>query len=239
LDLGIRKTGISLGNSREWRGLRLHLLDAHVERIDGVNLIFASFTTNLSARYRGLHVTVLGANLRSISGVGLSPGGAEAVGHLSGVNIGGLAEVVNAEKNLDRGRIRGLTLASLCVLSTGTMSGISGALGLVAAEGPLSGVAVAGLAGGSDSTVTGVIVTGIWSEAKGLYGAGLSGVGVHATDLRGLGVAPYVQANRATGVMIAILIRADELNGVELGVLNYAGNNRGWRRWLPVLNAHF
>jgi len=32
---------------------------------------------------------------------------------------------------------------------------------------------------------------------------------------------------------------ARALNGIQLGVLNYARNNRGILKLLPVLNAHF
>ena len=41
------------------------------------------------------------------------------------------------------------------------------------------------------------------------------------------------------GLAIGILNYARSLNGVQLGLLNYAGNNRPGLRWLPFVNAHF
>lgn len=40
LDIGIDSVGISIGNSPRWTGLRLNLRDAHVRRVDGINITF-------------------------------------------------------------------------------------------------------------------------------------------------------------------------------------------------------
>ncbi len=49
--------------------------------------------------------------------------------------------------------------------------------------------------------------------------------------------------NRTTveghGLFLGIFNYCAELHGVQLGLLNYAGNNSGWKKWLPLLNAHF
>lgn len=205
LDLGIGNTGISVGNSHTWRGLRLNLIDGNVNRI---------------------------------SGVSISAGGTQAVEGLSGVNIGGIAEVADAPGHGDHGSIRGVTFGGIAVVSSGSVSGLSASFGGVFAGGPLSGVAVAGVFG-AGGRVTGIVVSGIVSEAGALRGAGLAGWEVHAADLRGVGVASYVHAERAAGLVIAIFNRVETLEGLEVGVLNHAGNNHGWRRWLPLLNAHF
>ena len=39
--------------------------------------------------------------------------------------------------------------------------------------------------------------------------------------------------------MIGVFNRADNLHGVQIGVLNYAGNNPSGLKWLPGINVHF
>ena len=41
------------------------------------------------------------------------------------------------------------------------------------------------------------------------------------------------------GLTIGIFNKAEELEGIQIGLLNHAGNNRGMLRWLPLINAHF
>jgi hypothetical protein len=41
-----------------------------------------------------------------------------------------------------------------------------------------------------------------------------------------------------TGLSIAVFNYAEELNGVQIGVLNIAGNNESGFQILPILNAH-
>ena len=40
------------------------------------------------------------------------------------------------------------------------------------------------------------------------------------------------------GLAIGVFNTADELHGIQIGVLNRARNNRPPFRWLPVVNAH-
>jgi hypothetical protein len=56
----------------------------------------------------------------------------------------------------------------------------------------------------------------------------------------GIGVAPYTEVRGVQrGITIGLFNRAEELHGIQIGLLNYAGNNSGIFRWLPILNAHF
>jgi len=40
------------------------------------------------------------------------------------------------------------------------------------------------------------------------------------------------------GLTIGLLNTTPELHGVQLGLLNHAGNNPPLLRWLPVVNLH-
>jgi hypothetical protein len=59
-------------------------------------------------------------------------------------------------------------------------------------------------------------------------------------DLSGVAIGGY---NRVEGVQrgltIGIFNWARELRGVQIGLLNYAGNNEPPFRLVPILNAHF
>ena len=58
--------------------------------------------------------------------------------------------------------------------------------------------------------------------------------------MQGVTIAGY---NRIEGVQrglaIGLFNSAKELHGIQIGLLNHAGNNRGIARWLPIVNAHF
>jgi hypothetical protein len=59
-------------------------------------------------------------------------------------------------------------------------------------------------------------------------------------ELRGLAVAGYNRVRRQQyGLTIGIYNRARTLHGVQIGLLNYAGNNRPGLRYLPFINLHF
>ena len=52
-------------------------------------------------------------------------------------------------------------------------------------------------------------------------------------------MAGYVRARgEMKGLSIALVNIAKDLNGVQLGLFNYAGNNSKWLRLLPLLNVH-
>jgi hypothetical protein len=42
-----------------------------------------------------------------------------------------------------------------------------------------------------------------------------------------------------TGLAIGLVNWAEELHGVQLGLINHASNNPPGLRWLPLVNAHF
>ena len=82
-----------------------------------------------------------------------------------------------------------------------------------------------------------------------IVGAAAAGLGVTAKEIRGLVVGgangigfrgwhPEKRTQRFTGLSIGGFNCAEELHGVQLGILNYAGNNPRWARWLPFVNVH-
>jgi hypothetical protein len=72
--------------------------------------------------------------------------------------------------------------------------------------------------------VQGVAIPVAWLRAEQLDGASISIYNKVVGSQRGL--------------TIGLLNYASELHGVQLGVINIAGNNRGFGHVLPVVNLH-
>lgn len=264
-NLGVGGAGISFGNSTDWRGLRFNFVDRGVIRVEGVNLIAAgSETGNPDARYRGLTVGLYSGMGRSFSGITIAPGiqgksisglslslVQQAKDRLAGIHVSGV--ILGSDDFHVDSRIQGLTVGGFCVMTSGSISGITVGGVFVGARKSVSGVSVGGFTVATPKA-TGLTL-GLWSVyaqrnrgmsfayfevgARELRGVAMSTFRVRAEDLQGVGIASYVHADRATGLMIAIVNRTRELHGVQLGLLNFAGNNGGWRRLLPIANAHF
>jgi hypothetical protein len=86
----------------------------------------------------------------------------------------------------------------------------------------------------------------------------LSGIASGSSDFQGINIAPAYFKIEEDGVMtgfsvsafnhikgsqqgltIGIFNYAEHLQGIQLGLLNFAGNNRRGLQWLPLINAHF
>jgi hypothetical protein len=128
----------------------------------------------------------------------------------------------------------------------------------VGAGGDITGVVVGGIGAGAGGTLRGLGIGGLGVGATTVEGVLVSGLAAGGLDVTGLVVAPgYLKIekdgvfrgvsvaafNRVRGsqhgVTIGILNYARQLNGIQLGLLNFAGNNRTGLRWLPLFNAHF
>ena len=55
-----------------------------------------------------------------------------------------------------------------------------------------------------------------------------------------LGPAAYnAVSGRQTGVTIGLFNYAEEIEGIQIGLLNHVPSNPPWLRWLPIFNAKF
>jgi hypothetical protein len=110
---------------------------------------------------------------------------------------------------------------------------------------------------GAGGSIAGVAVGGLGVGAPRIRGL-VAGLGVGGEDVRGVVIAPayfYIpEDGRFTGVSISAFNRirgqqnglvigivnyTPDLHGVQLGLVNWAGNNRAGLKLLPVANAHF
>ncbi|HKP29678.1 MAG TPA: hypothetical protein VJU15_09750 [Gemmatimonadales bacterium] len=312
LNIGPNHTGLSIGNSARWTGLRINFRDRGVQQLNGVNLSLwkAAGETNRQARLHGLNVGIVGPeggylrgiNLglgavaeHEISGInlgifgmvsqgnayGLNVGGLGLVteGKMVGLNVGGLGAVTEGDMQginigglgaVAQGDVLGLNVGGLAIVSQGDVRYLTvGGLAVVG-QGKMEGLTVSGLALVTENNVTGINLTGLalvgGEDITGLSVAGLALVadrrvaGLGATigriyadevrgvtvagwlktwDQRGLSISPYTQIKGAQrGLAIGIFNTADELHGLQIGVLNRAKNNQGIAQWLPLVNFH-
>ena len=220
VNLTIGGTGLAIGNIPRVNGIRINFRDYHLDEVNGLNLTLWPPQKNHRAGgiVRGLAFGLTAPTADRIQGISL--GGLAVVaggGSLTGINVGGLA-VVAAE-----GVARGINLGGLAVV------GVEG----------VEGLSIGGLAVASEEYVRGLSLGGYKVDAP--VGSGMAGAvwKVEVDDFKGLSVAAWNEHDsRARGLSIGLFNRTEELHGIQIGLLNYAGNNLRFR-WLPVINAHF
>lgn len=65
------------------------------------------------------------------------------------------------------------------------------------------------------------------------------GVFVAAEKIRGVAIAlGESYSKKQIGISISASNKTDELHGLQIGLINYAGNNPRLLRWLPLINFH-
>jgi len=216
INLGVHHTGLSLGNSSRWNGLRINFSDRAVREVNGINVTLWKPGRNRFGVYRGISVG-LAPYGASFTGITLGIAGAVAERSMTGLNVGGLGLVAN-------GDLRGVNASILGTVADGSMDGINVAgLGTVA-EGDMEGISVAGLATVAQGHMYGVNVSGLatvaWGDMRGIGVSGLAAVSqgdmgpltiaglaaVAEGDVQGLTVAglAVVGVGRVTGATVAL-----------------------------------
>ena len=137
----------------------------------------------------------------------------------------------------DAALIEGIAIGGVGV-SGGEIQGV--AIGTIGVGGDrLRGLFVGGLGVGGDN-MAGAFFTpgGIGGDSvSGLALAGLYNTSKESFAGFGTGAVTRMQGDM-TGLTIAIVNIARHLNGAQIGVVNYAGNNPGWSKVMPVMNVH-
>jgi hypothetical protein len=90
-----------------------------------------------------------------------------------------------------------------------------------------------------ENDLEGCAISGISTKSKEIKGINISGLYTRAQNLHGFSTSTVnYYDNLQVGLSVGILNYAKKLSGVQIGLLNIAGNNPGWARYLPILNAH-
>ena len=214
LPIGLKESGISIGNSRRWNGLRLNVSDHAVEEVNGINLGVWDFHKPAVERMRGID---LGLKNRVVEGRGLSLGliGIEGEVELRGVHVSGLGTV-------SEGDIGGLGLGGLAVVAGEDLYGIHAGGLAVVSQGEQRGLTLGGLAVVSQEAQSGIQVGGLAVVSQGAQrGLGLGGLAVVSQEdqlgIRAGGLAVVSGAN-LSGLSMAGLacVSGADLRGVAL-----------------------
>jgi hypothetical protein len=202
-----------------------------------------------AARLHGIGVAPLEVvGPEALSGVALGGVGLRA-GRLYGVGVGGVGSLVhdrlvgvavNGGVLAGRGGATGLSVSGLGTALGGGGTGLLLSGGLLRTGGPMRGVALTGgvlVAGRVQGLAAAPVL--VPAAGRGVFVAPLGLVGGGAGPLTGLTVSPLtIVRGRQTGLSVGLLNGARELHGVQIGLLNYAGNNPLLLRLLPGMNVH-
>ncbi len=243
--------GLAFGLSAEQRigGLTFGAIGVGAgESISGITLAGIGIGTGTSIN--GFTVAGLGAGAgESLRGLTIAGVGAGVGRNILGVTLAGLG--VGAGES-----IKGLTVAGLGLGAGEGIDGLALTLGGMGTGQNARGLFVSGLGMGVGGWLQGVSIAGIGVGASHLRGFAAAAV-VGTQDGKGAVLAPLwfevpnegsfsglsvsaVNRNRGRqrGVSIGIVNYAHQLNGVQIGLLNWAGNNSVFKL-LPLVNAHF
>ncbi len=247
--VGVALGVLGLGAGENLTGLTLAGIGAGAGR-DVTGVTIAGLGAGAGRNLTGFTFVGLGAGAGgSVRGVSLAGLGFGAGADLLGLTIGGIGAGAG-------GNVRGITIGGLGVGAGEALDGLALAVGGLGAGGDAHGLLIAGVGLGVGGTLTGAAIAGLGVGAAGLDGFAAALV-VGGERLRGVVVAPLwlevtpeghftgfsVSAvNRIRGeprgLVIGVVNYAEQLHGVQIGLLNWAGNNSTFKL-LPLVNAHF
>ena len=221
---------------------------------DVTGILIGGFGVGAGGNVTGLTIGGFGAGSGGdVKGITIGGFGAGAGGDVTGFQFGGFG--VGAG-----GNVKGITIGGFGAGAGGDITGLTiGGFG-AGAGGDVTGITIGGFGAGAGGTLKGLAIGIGGVGAPTVRGIGIAAaVGGH--DLKGGFIAPgyfKVTANdddmeggRASGVSVSIFnhIKGDqfglsiglfnyawEVNGIQLGVLNYVANNPKGTRLLPLIN---
>jgi hypothetical protein len=166
--------GISIGDTRGVRGLRLNIRDSRLERMDGVNLTLWHPRTDGAGDIRGVALGLPSTGGRNVSGVGLGVFGVSAERRFTGIGLAGVGMGSGGEA-------RGILVGGIGVGAGDDLRGIAvGGLG-AGSGGDMRGLVLAGLGAGAGGNVRGIILGGLGAGAGGdARGVMIGGLGAGA-----------------------------------------------------------
>jgi len=245
---GLRLTvggyGIGIGNVPRVNGIRLNVRDSYLEAVNGLNLTVWKPAGGVRGTVNGLALGLVLPSAHSINGLGVGGLGVLTRAKASGVFAGGLATV--AQGGLDGvgaaglavvagGHSRGIMVGGLSAFNGGDLVGVAAGGLAVIVDRDLEGAALGGLAVVATRDLTGIGLGGLAVVAGDrLRGVAVAGAWLKAERFAGFGAALYTDVGVQHGVTIGIYNSADRLKGLQIGLLNRAGN-----RTLPLLNWGF
>jgi hypothetical protein len=234
LDLMVNNTGLSIGDSRIVRGIRLNFRDRNMVRVTGVNAtIWYPYDDARGGVVKGLalglpvtgarRITGLGIGLFGVgaeeefTGLGFGTFGVGTGGAARGIMIGGFG--VGAGGDVTGisvggfgagagGNVRGITIGGFGAGAGGNVTGLQAGIFGVGAGGDVKGITIGGFGAGAGGDVTGLTVGGFGAGAGGdITGITVGGFGAGAGGtLKGLTLAGVgAGAPVVRGIVVSII----------------------------------
>ena len=219
--------------------------------VEGLN--FGGVATVAQSELRGLNLgglatvsqgNMMGLNVGGVATVsqrdirGINFGGLATVGQgtVAGINVGGLAAV-------GQGGMQGLSVAGLAVISSGTMSGIHVAGGVVGSDKRLYlpfGFAADPEDDFGSTRIRGISLATYRTQALEITALNVSGLIMKTNRLIGVSLgAINTVGGQQTGATIGLVNYAEQLDGVQIGVVNFVSENPWPFKVLPLMNLNF
>ena len=225
LDLMVHNTGLSIGDSRIVRGVRLNFRDDRLERVTGLNATIwmpyqpargsvkgmaLGLPMTGARRIEGLGIGVFGVGAeQDFHGIGAGLIGVGAGGNVSGLVLAGIGAGAG-------GNMSGITIGGIGAGAGGNMTGFTFGLIGAGAGGNMKGISIGGIGAGAGGDVTGISIGGVGAGAGGdLTGITVAGVGAGAGGtLRGLTVGLVgAGAPRVRGVALGLNAGGHDVEG--------------------------
>lgn len=246
VNLGAENTGVSIGNSSEWTGIRINFRDQDVERVRGINITLWQPHNPATGDYSGIMLGLPSTGGGNLTGIGIGLLGIAASSDMSGFMVGGLG--VGAGNNITGlsagllglgagndikgisfgglglgagGDIRGFAVGGFGLAAGGSIKGATAALFGMGAGEDMAGIGFAGFGMGAGGRMKGVHIAGFGMGAGGdMTGVHIAGFGVGAGgDMNGVNIAGIGLGSGGTlrGLNGAIFgIGAQEIRGLNL-----------------------
>ena len=230
LDLLIDNTGLSIGDSRFVRGVRINFRDRKMVRVDGINITVWTPYEPARGEVHGLALGIPATGARRIEGAGIGIFGVGATEDFTGLGIGGFG--VGAGRDVkgiliggfgvgSGGDVTGLTIGGFGAGSGGNVKGITiGGFG-AGAGGDVTGIQIGGFGVGGGGSVTGITIGGFGAGAGGdVRGLTIGGFGAGAGgDITGITIGGFGAGSGGTlrGLAIGgIGVGAPRIRGIVL-----------------------
>ena len=244
---GLAIGGLGVGAGGAIRGVAIGGLGAGAGgEVTGVTV--GGLGAGVGGSFLGLGVGGLGVGVGgTANGVLIGGLGAGVGGSATGVLVGGIGSGVGGE-------FTGIGIGGVGIGAGGRITGLTIAGIGVGAGGGMEGVQLAGIAIGSGGPLRWLSIAGIGIGASSIEGAAIATtVGAH--NVSGFVLAPAYFRIQETGTMngfnvsafnhvkgtqqglaLGILNYARVIDGVQVGILNYAANKSPGTRLLPIIN---
>ncbi len=255
LNIPSKHFGLSIGNSKKFKGFRINFRDHKVEEINGINVTLWRSKNNRSAEVNGISLGIMpdagylngiqlgalgvGAD-KKVSGVSLGLLGVGAGTEINGIAIGGLGAgsgvhtkglVIGGLGAGSGGNMTGISIGGLGAGAGGDMTGISvGGLG-AGAGGNMSGLSIGGLGAGAGGNLTGITIGGLGAGAGGnITGLTIAGIGAGCGgELKGITLGGIAAgAPKVTGLTIGgFAVGGVQLQGIQVATAWIKVENEG------------